>query len=675
MKYRILAVLCLTLLVGCGDNSTQVNPTQPPIVNPPIVNPPVIDPPIVNPTDPNLQPALSVSVAQRGETVEILNTKFVPGATVKVNNENAEVTGAIGGSFKFAVPKMSIAGSQSVVIRVDEKEFVRKLNIFVDSSPITVIPIPPTAPPELVIVTIQTSVNADAARAAIAAAGFALVNIIAPAGGVSGDNPCDRLTYGLEDTLGRSPAEVMQALQKLKEIIYQINPLSRGAIRSTENLTPQQILPLATAPFVDHSAAIGIPAAHARGFDGTGIVIAVLDTGVTAQYDMTNVTTHNVSFTGDDVQGDSQDYLDISADDEGMGHGTGVASLAGARNGIPAGTGVAPGALIDSIRVCDRYGRCRASDVIQGVCYAIKQHDPKKLIINMSLGGTNQSETLDDILRYAISQGALVVAAGGNDGLRGNMPNFPAASPKIAQNDGLVTVAALEFVGGTWKHAGFSTSGAYIDIAAPGTALKAACLVAAVHDLSFGAPVGLRKCSREGTSFAAPLVAGALALWRQAYPNATPAELEALLKANASPVTIGTPETVGAGMINLNDQPSLTVPVEPDKYQKVTLNFSELVGKIQIYKLDAKGARSEIAYLYDNGAFDLTPYLDAGAESTFVIGNVVDPGGVFSRPRRYLRTIVTADDQTIGGVAYGCGSCSSGDVYTFTINKKLGTIR
>jgi subtilisin len=682
MKYRLLAVLYLSLLVGCGSDTTQVNSTQPPVVNPPIVNPP-------NP-EPNPQPALSLSVtvAQRGEAVEILNAKFAPGITVKVANENAEVIGNPGSSLKFIVPTTTLPGLRSVVIDINEQIYTKQLNVFVDSTPV---PVPPTAQPDLVMVTIQSGVTSANASAAMLAAGFELVDVIVPANGISGANPCDRLTYGLKDILGRSQVEIMQALQRLKEIIFQINPVSRTGIKA--NLTSQQILTVPTTSAAaaigtlkanasglgtlandpttisQYAYAVGAPAAWSRGLTGAGVTIAILDTGVLGHISLQGrLDQSGLPFTGDDIQDSVSDHLDGT----GEGHGTGAATLAAGRQDTPKNPflpGVATGATIKSVRVCDRYGRCRASDVIRGLCYTLATTNPKKLVINMSLGGDNQSETLDDVVRYAISQGALVVAAAGNDGLKPEpLPHFPAASSAIAKNDGLISVAALQFSPSSWRHADFSTSGKYIDIAAPGNQL-AGCAICP------GVGFGDGYSAREGTSFAAPLVAGALAIWREAYPDMSPADIEAGLKASAAPVGGGTPETVGAGMINLADQPSLTLPVEPDKYQKVTLNFSELVGKIQIYKLDASGARSEIAYLYDNGAFDLTPYLDAGGESSFVVGNVVDPGGIFSRPRRYLRTVVTADDQTIGGVAYGCGSCSSGDVYTFTINKKLGTIR
>jgi len=94
-----------------------------------------------------------------------------------------------------------------------------------------------------------------------------------------------------------------------------------------------------------------------------------------------------------------------------------------------------------------------------------------------------------------------------------------------------------------WQPAPFSTQGAYVDIVAPGVSIQSGTATANGFYNAF-----------EGTSFATPQIAGALALWREAQPNATPQEIEANLKASASKLNFSSSQ-VGAGLLNLSSNP------------------------------------------------------------------------------------------------------------------------
>ena len=94
----------------------------------------------------------------------------------------------------------------------------------------------------------------------------------------------------------------------------------------------------------------------------------------------------------------------------------------------------------------------------------------------------------------------------------------------------------------SWSPADFSTRGDYLDLAAPGV------------NLVSGTPGGA-YATFEGTSFATPLVAGGLALARQADPNATPEQIEADLVATARPLPPFIPNEVGAGLLDLSGLP------------------------------------------------------------------------------------------------------------------------
>ncbi|GLV48355.1 hypothetical protein TJA_15110 [Thermus sp. LT1-2-5] len=246
----------------------------------------------------------------------------------------------------------------------------------------------------------------------------------------------------------------------------------------------------------------------ARGVRGGGVTVAVLDTGVEP-------------FPGgrflpgyDFVEGDP-----LPQDGFPGGHGTQVASLV---------LEVAPEARILPLRVCDERGVCRASRVVQGVCYALA--GPRPLVLNLSLGGETPVEVLEAVLRRALAEGVGVVAAGGNQG-----PQGPAHYPAALDLPGLLAVGALD--ARLEGPAPFSTWGAYLDLLAPGEGV--ACR----------GPGGVGAVCR-GSSFAAPWVAGALALLMEERPGMDPKGYEDLLKAWARPLPYP-PEAVGAGALRL----------------------------------------------------------------------------------------------------------------------------
>ena len=203
---------------------------------------------------------------------------------------------------------------------------------------------------------------------------------------------------------------------------------------------------------------------------GSGVRIAILDTGVTAN------SAFNSSIS-------SINLVELSNDPSAQnGHGTAVASMIIGNGSLT--PGVAPGADILSIRIADDNGKSDSFLLAKGIVAAV---DAGVSLINISMGSLGDSALVRNAIEYARLRGALIVAAAGNNGL--NKVSYPAA------NDGVIAVGAVDALG---NHLDFSNSGANIDISAPGYGVNAAW-------------TGDEAASVTGTSFSSPIVAGAIA--------------------------------------------------------------------------------------------------------------------------------------------------------------------
>lgn len=218
--------------------------------------------------------------------------------------------------------------------------------------------------------------------------------------------------------------------------------------------------------------------AHAAGNMGTGIKIAILDTGIDYNHKdlkANYIGGHNFVF------GDNDPF-----DDNSISHGTHVAGIIAAReNGIGM-IGVAPKAKILAVKVLDGAGFGTADWIIAGIDWAVANGAQ---IINMSLEGAD-TQALKDACDKARAAGVLLVAAGGNSAAGGQPVSYPAGY------DSVIAVTAINFAN---KPAYFSPIDAKLELAAPG---------ASIFSTVRG---GYARLS--GTSQAAPFVTGAAALY------------------------------------------------------------------------------------------------------------------------------------------------------------------
>lgn len=203
---------------------------------------------------------------------------------------------------------------------------------------------------------------------------------------------------------------------------------------------------------------------------GSGVSVAILDTGVTSNSAFTSKIT-------------SINLVDLPSDlSTQNGHGTGVASMIIGNGSLT--PGVAPGASIVSIRIANDLGQSDSFLLAKGIVAAV---DAGAGLINISMGSPGDSGLVRNAIEYARAAGSIIVAATGNNGI--DQISYPAA------NDGVIAVGAVDAVG---NHLDFSNTGKQVALSAPGFEVNAAW-------------VGDQAASVSGTSFSSPIVVGAIA--------------------------------------------------------------------------------------------------------------------------------------------------------------------
>ncbi|GGU22695.1 S8 family peptidase [Streptomyces daghestanicus] len=335
---------------------------------------------------------------------------------------------------------------------------------------------------------------------------------------------------------------------------------------------------------------IGAPQAWAAGYDGKGVKIAVLDTGIDATHpDLKDQVVAAKNFS---VSPDATDKF---------GHGTHVASIA-AGTGAKAGgkyKGVAPGAQLLNGKVLSDDGYGDDSGILAGMEWAAAQGAD---IVNLSLGGgdTPEVDPLEaEVNKLSAEKGILFAIAAGNEGEYGDRSIGSPGSAAAA-----LTVGAVDDKDAL---ASFSSTGPGLDgqikpdVTAPGVDITAASAKGSVIAQEEGEnPAGYVTIS--GTSMATPHVAGAAALLKQQHPEWTYAELKGALTASAKGGAY-TPFQQGAGRIQVDKAIAQTVVADP-----VSLDF----GTQQWPHTDDQPVAKRLTYR-NLGTEDVTLKLSASA--------------------------------------------------------------
>ena len=374
--------------------------------------------------------------------------------------------------------------------------------------------------------------------------------------------------------------------------------------------------------------------------DGSGVVVAVLDTGIVNHsdlnanilpgYDM--ISTNDVSNDGNGRDNDPSDPGDWTSGQCGPAsgsswHGTHVAgTIAAVTNNNKGVAGVAYGSKVVPVRVLGTCGGY-TSDIADGIIWAsggnvsgVPANANPAQVINMSLGGGGACGSVtQSAINTARANGAVVVVAAGN-----SSTNVSNATP--ANCNGVISVAATDRNGGD---AYYTNYGALIDIAAPGGAQSFANDPNGVlSTLNSGSttPSGENYAYYQGTSMAAPHVAGVAAMIYEKWPAVTPDQVEEILK-NTSRSFPSACNQCGDGIVDADAAVDAAIAQDTGSgggggggggydYTRTVNNLNIGSGKWRRFSFPLDAGKSEIFVSISGGTGDADLYVRYGNRPT-----------------------------------------------------------
>lgn len=372
--------------------------------------------------------------------------------------------------------------------------------------------------------------------------------------------------------------------------------------------------------------------------EASNVKIAILDTGIDIDHPdlISNLWNNPGEIPGNGIDDDNNGFVDDlhgysfvsnSADvDDVDGHGTHVAGIAAAQgdNGIGV-SGVAWSADLVAVKVLNDQGLGTLEGVIKGIEYA---NTIGAKILNMSFGGSQRSTGIEKVIGQVQLAGGIAVVAAGNEFVSlDESPSYPAAY----NNPNIFSVTASDRNGMIAGFANYSVD--KVDLAAPGTEIYSTI---PVEKGSYG--------FKSGTSMAAPMVSGALALIEARFPNA-------------------------------NAQRKIELIMEGLDRDKTWVDLNRGAGSLNLYN-SIQGIVTAPYYDSFRGAYELD------AETTSVVLNNVASGREIGEPHHngsdsnttiWLR-LVMREDRAVSVSANGIGFDVDIAVYTGTSVDGLSTV-
>jgi len=312
---------------------------------------------------------------------------------------------------------------------------------------------------------------------------------------------------------------------------------------------------------LDHVAAVtGADRLNSRGYTGKGVGVALIDTGVVPVKGLTSGNVVNGPDLSFESQSDGHRYLDT------FGHGTHMAGIIAGNDpttllGVDRFQGMAPGARLTSLKVGTTEGAVDVSQVVAAVDWVVthRNDDPGNPIrvLNLSYGTDGVQDYRVDPLTHAVENawraGIVVVVAGGNSGTQNPQLNNPAYDPyvlAVGASDTMGTVDAADDLVPAFSSRGDASR--RVDLVAPGRSIVSLRDPGSYLDEAHpSARVDDRFFKGSGSSQAAAVTSGAVALLLQARPGLRPDQVKALLRASAEPMPAADPTGRGAGELDV----------------------------------------------------------------------------------------------------------------------------
>ena len=410
---------------------------------------------------------------------------------------------------------------------------------------------------------------------------------------------------------------------------------------------------------------------------GAGVVVAVLDTGITnhsdlnanviAGYDFISNTTTAGDGNGRDP--DASDPGDYYAGQSSSWHGTHVAgTVAAVTNNAKGVAGTAFNAKVMPVRVLGRGGGA-TSDIADAVIWSsggsvpgVPNTSTPAEVINLSLGGSGScGTTMQNAINGAVSRGSTLVIAAGNS--NANTSGF---TPANCNN-----VIAVASITSTGARSSFSNYGPLIDIAAPGSNI--------LSTLNAGTqgPGAESYASYSGTSMAAPHVAGVVALIQSVAPSPrTPAQIESLLRSTARPFPATPSQPIGPGIVDAKaavdavlGSPGNTAPVAnfSASVNGLTVNFTDT-------STDADGSIASRSWNFGDGTTSTAanPSKTYATAGTYTVTLTVTDNGGATNTKSQSVTVGSASNLLSNGVPVTGLSGAAGSALRYTMTVPAG---
>jgi len=361
-----------------------------------------------------------------------------------------------------------------------------------------------------------------------------------------------------QEKLSKAQAEdLMVAFGRSANVAY-IEP----DVRMTIQFTPNDTTYNQQWHYFEATGGLNLPNAWDRA-TGQGVTVAVLDTGIASHSDLNGNVVGGYDFISSAATARDGNGRDSNPNDEGdwfsanecgvpfaqnsSWHGTHVAgTVAAVTNNNFGVAGVAFDSQVVPVRVLGRCGGS-TSDIAEAIIWAsggsvagVPNNPNPAEVINMSLGGGGAcGSTFQNAINSAVNRGSTVVVAAGNSN-----QNVSTASPANCNN--VIAVAALDRQG---NRASYSNFGNLIDITAPGgeTNIQSNGVRSTLNS-GTTTPAGQSYAFYQGTSMAAPHIAGLVAMMIEADSSLTPAQIETLLEDNARSIPGSCSGGCGAGV-------------------------------------------------------------------------------------------------------------------------------